>query len=53
MPRSRNVLNEDQVRAIKEELARGKTQQEIAEKYDVSQPLISQINRGRRWSHVK
>lgn len=53
MPRSRYVLNEAQVRAIKEDLARGKTQQEIAEKYDVSQPLISQIHRGKIWTHVK
>ena len=48
------ILDEEQVREIKYFLAHsGLTQQRIADHFGVSQVIISQINTGKRWSHVK
>jgi len=45
-------LKEEDVLKIKELLAKGVSQREIAEKYNVKQPTISQINTGTTWSHL-
>lgn len=45
-------LTEQDVGAIKVQLAFGIPQQEIADCFGVTQPVISAINRGRSWSHV-
>lgn len=49
VPKS-SKLNEDLVREIKEMLKNNVSSTEIARKYGVSQPLISQIKRGHRWN---
>ncbi len=47
------ILDEDKVREIKYFLEHaGMTQKEIADYFGVSQVIISQINTGKRWSHV-
>ena len=46
-------LNEDNVRQIKKLLADGNLKYvEIAEKFDVSTDIITNINRGKTWSHI-
>lgn len=48
------VLNDDIVREIRFQLEHsGTTQQSIADYYGVSQSIISDIKRGRKWAHVK
>lgn len=46
-------LNEEQVSAIKQLLARGLTQEKIAAQFSVSRSLISQIKVGVVWTHVE
>lgn len=46
-------LTEDDVRNIRKQLAAGEIQIDIAERYKVSQVLISQIKLGKKWSHVQ
>lgn len=46
-------LNAKKVASIKELLAEGKTQPEIAHTYNVSRSLISDIATGRAWSKIK
>ena len=45
-------LTDDAVRTIRQLIAAGVTQTEIAAGYGVASQQISQIARGRRWSHV-
>lgn len=45
-------LTEAQVRSIREAFKTGARQMELAQKYGVSQSLISAITRGEIWSHV-
>jgi predicted XRE-type DNA-binding protein len=41
------------VRQIKEMLRKGATQVAIADKFGISQANVSDIKRGRIWSHVE
>jgi hypothetical protein len=45
-------LTDDSVREIRQLLARGVIQREIAGRFNVDQVLISKIKHGRIWSHV-
>lgn len=45
-------LTPDQVRAIRDALARGQSQRSIAEQMGVGQQTISAINLGETWRHV-
>lgn len=45
-------LDENDVREIRAALARGEPGVWLAEKYEVSTSAISDINRGRSWSHL-
>ena len=50
----RALLNEDQVRAIREEYARkGVSQRALAERFGVKQTTISGIVRREKWAHVQ
>lgn len=46
-------LTDDQVRDIRQLYVDGITQYELADKYGVSQALISNIVRGKTWKHVE
>lgn len=48
-----NKLSEKQVRAIRADWANRMDQRTIAEKYQVSQPTIHSIIRGKTWKHLK
>jgi len=45
-------LTEEQVKIIKDELAKGTLQRILAEKYGVARETIGLINTGKNWSHV-
>ena len=45
-------LSEEQVHEIRRLLAAGYRQQEIADRFGVSQAAIYDIHRGRRWAHL-
>lgn len=45
-------LTEEQVRSIVRCLARGWTQQALADEYDISRVSVSNINTGMTWRHV-
>jgi hypothetical protein len=47
-----SVLNEQQVLKIRQLNKNGSTQTELAKRFGVSQPLISQIIRNELWQHV-
>jgi hypothetical protein len=49
----RAVLTDTDVREIRELLQAGVIQTEIAQRFGVSQVLISLISRGKNWTHVK
>jgi hypothetical protein len=44
-------LTQDDVKAIREALARGERQQVIADRYGVHDSHITNINKGRAWKH--
>ena len=46
-------LNEDKVRQIRKERARGEKIAAIAKRFDVSTSLVYHVLNGRMWSHVK
>lgn len=48
----RQVLTEQQVRAIRARLADGETQRSLAAAYGVSQTTIGSIGLGNTWRHV-
>ena len=48
-----SVLTDKDVRKIKKLLKQGCTQRWIASQFDVHYSLISLINTGKRWSHIK
>ena len=45
-------LTEENIIEIKDLLSKGFQQKEIAEKYNISKPIISDIKTGKRWKHV-
>jgi hypothetical protein len=45
-------LSENQVLEILNMLDAGMTQQKIAERFNISQPAVSQIKNGKLWSHL-
>ena len=47
-----SVLDEDDVKAIKQKLSDGSTQNELAKEFCVSRGSISSISLGRSWAHV-
>jgi group I intron endonuclease len=49
----RAKLTEDDVREIRQMLAHGMSQAEIARKYGVGSYVVSRIKTGQRWGHVK
>jgi len=51
---SRQKLDEDQVREIKQLIAQGNfTQREIAARFQVERTHISRIKHGKSWPHIK
>ena len=46
-------LNPAKVRAIRGELAKGRTQTDIGREFGVAQTAVSAVARGERWAHVK
>jgi hypothetical protein len=46
------VLSDKDIKEIRKELARGALQKELADRFGVTQPSISNIKRGVQWSHV-
>jgi DNA-binding XRE family transcriptional regulator len=46
-------LDDDKVREIRRLYSEGRTQVALAEQFDVWQTTISQIVRGKTWTHVK
>lgn len=51
-PRSRSVLNEDDVRAIRQALTEGARGIDLAAQYGVSRTVISGIRTGRLWKDI-
>jgi hypothetical protein len=50
---SYSKITEVQVLEIKQRLAKGETQKNIAKDYNISKRAVSDINCGRTWSHVE